>query len=111
MTTKKGQTASAATTGEQVQLPEPDDQGTQSTPETKAEEEKSAAETPDKSKDSAKSKEPDEPSQPQQYYATLKRGVTFDVGGTVFKVDEEREVSESLYSRLSNNVLFSVRED
>ncbi|WP_408893500.1 hypothetical protein [Paenibacillus taichungensis] len=46
-----------------------------------------------------------------QYYATLVRGKTFDVGGIVFKVDEEKEVSESLYSRLANNALFTVRKE
>lgn len=46
-----------------------------------------------------------------QYYATLVRGKTFDVGGIVFKVDEEKEVTESLYSRLANNALFSVRKE
>lgn len=46
-----------------------------------------------------------------QYFATLVRGKTFDVGGVVFKVDEEKAVTESLYSRLANNALFSVRKD
>lgn len=46
-----------------------------------------------------------------QYFATLERGKTFDVGGIVFKVDEEKEVTESLHSRLANNALFSVRKE
>ncbi|MDT9719133.1 hypothetical protein QVE09_09485 [Paenibacillus sp. ClWae2A] len=46
-----------------------------------------------------------------QYFATLVRGKTFDVGGIVFKVDEEKEVTESLYARLANNALFSVRKE
>lgn len=46
-----------------------------------------------------------------QFYATLKRGQTFDIGGIVFKVDEEKEVTESLHSRLANNAFFSVRKE
>ncbi|OMF17042.1 hypothetical protein BK131_03450 [Paenibacillus amylolyticus] len=58
-----------------------------------------------------KSKEQSNETVAPQFYATLERGKTFDVGGIVFKVGEEKEVTESLHSRLANNALFSVRKD
>ncbi|APO43336.1 hypothetical protein BS614_04215 [Paenibacillus xylanexedens] len=60
---------------------------------------------------SDKSKEQSVETVGPQYYATLERGKTFDVGGIVFKVGEEKEVTESLHSRLANNALFSVRKE